>query len=177
MATFQAHAIPGSAFYFLEGCLLPLMRDRLATQMLAAGHDYLLFIDDDTFVPPDAAARLIALAKRENAGIACGVVPALGHRDIVLNISKDGEHFKPWPYGQFQVDRCGAACMLIRRAVLETLQSPWFVADADMSEDYRFCDRAREAGFTIWCDAEIVCEHYKTIGLLRLCPPRTYKEI
>jgi hypothetical protein len=45
-------------------------------------------------------------------------------------------------------------------AVFDKLSKPYFRFETDahgaiVGEDYVFCDRAREAGFRIWCDAVI----------------------
>jgi len=48
--------------------------------------------------------------------------------------------------------------------VFDTLAKPYFryvtdeVGGEIVGEDYVFCDRAREAGFRIWCDAALSLE-------------------
>ena len=55
--------------------------------------------------------------------------------------------------------------MLIKKEVFAGIPYPHFVyksaidhADT-ISEDVFFCMRAREHGFTIWCDTEVICDH------------------
>jgi len=45
----------------------------------------------------------------------------------------------------------GTGGMLIRSEVFRELEYPWF-EHGRASEDLIFCDRAREAGFPIYCD-------------------------
>ncbi len=49
--------------------------------------------------------------------------------------------------------------MLIRTSVFNALQKPYFnlAAEGDQlrGEDYYFCEKARAAGFEIWCDGDL----------------------
>ena len=59
------------------------------------------------------------------------------------------------------------ACTLIKREVLEVVAennkeepNPWFGSQASVfGEDVIFCRRAREAGFDVWCDPTVKCNH------------------
>lgn len=42
--------------------------------------------------------------------------------------------------------------MLVRRAVFEAMQPPWFRMSEEVSEDLYFCERAKELGFQIYVD-------------------------
>ena len=63
---------------------------------------------------------------------------------------------------------------LIARRVLEQLEPPAFEFLFDdfglmeVSEDISFCDKVREAGFTIWGAYSHPCGHVKTIDLVDL---------
>jgi GT2 family glycosyltransferase len=59
-----------------------------------------------------------------------------------------------------EMQRIPTGCLLIKMSVFDKLSKPYFRFDTDASgaivgEDYVFCDRAREAGFRIWCDAAL----------------------
>jgi len=56
------------------------------------------------------------------------------------------------------MQRIPTGCLLINMGVFDKLSKPYFRFETDangaiVGEDYVFCDRAREAGFRIWCDA------------------------
>lgn len=62
--------------------------------------------------------------------------------------------------------------MLIKREVFEKLSVPYFqfVSNENntehiRSEDIDFCDRAKEAGFQIFADTDVVCGHDKSVML------------
>jgi hypothetical protein len=73
------------------------------------------------------------------------------------------------PTGEImQVGYIGAGCLLIHRHVFEMLQFPWFKWELDIdningkSEDFYFCEKARDAGFKIWADTSLQCGHVIT---------------
>jgi hypothetical protein len=67
--------------------------------------------------------------------------------------------------GLVEVDYLGFGGVMIRRAVFERLEKPWFPIrfrgvgpdgnDIWSGEDYGFCDKAREAGFALHVDAAL----------------------
>ena len=71
------------------------------------------------------------------------------------------------PDGQMvEADVVGAGALLIHRRVLERLPDPWFKFtyegrdnDEGVSEDFYFCKKAKEAGFTIIVDTAVQCPH------------------
>lgn len=72
--------------------------------------------------------------------------------------------------GLKRIFRCGSSCVLIKREVFEKLEKPYyqFMYNEDgtqhtRSEDIGFCDHAREAGFELWADTDVVCQHYKDV--------------
>jgi GT2 family glycosyltransferase len=63
-------------------------------------------------------------------------------------------------------------CMMIHRRVLDALEKPFFRLVTDEaatrlmdSEDFYFCRKAREAGFTIYLDTDMPCSHVKDVDL------------
>lgn len=61
-----------------------------------------------------------------------------------------------------EVQHAGSSGMLIRRHVLEAVESPWFEQANGISEDVAFCRKAREAGFAIHVDAAVLLGHITT---------------
>jgi GT2 family glycosyltransferase len=76
----------------------------------------------------------------------------------------------------FVVDAFGSGIMLTHVPVFERIEWPWFwlemivPAGKDkpqiMNEDLAFCRKAREAGYTLWCDPLVEAVHYKQLSLL-----------
>lgn len=156
-----------------------IARNWAAIQAIETGCSHVWYVDDDTVVPKDALSRLLAL----DADIATGCTPFWQSRQtgVVVNVQREeGAFLKPWPYGTFECVAAGTSCMLIRTEVFEKLRDddePWFNyhvcnrTGLSTTEDIIFCQRARAAGFNIWCDAAVACGHLKNIDIKLLCPP------
>ena len=171
---FRNFALPSaSGVSFRCGAPYDVMRNSACDDALRAGFQWLMFLDDDVIAPPDTFARL--------AGHGADVISGLYYRrqepicPVAMTIGKDGQTtwVRAWspPDSTIEVDLVGAGCLLIHRRVLEALGAPWFEwqigkpRDAAqpkvgaMSEDFAFCMRAKSAGFKIYLDTSIRCEH------------------
>lgn len=126
--------------------------------------DALLFIDSDMEFEPDLYDRLKAI----DADISCGLFwtkhipsfPTIG-RKVEM---EDGTHSikSIMPDGKVQdVDACGMAATLIRKNVLQDdrFKYPAFQHLGALSEDFVFCLRARDAGYSIKCDTSLKVAH------------------
>lgn len=151
---------------YVEGADVAVARNKLVA---AAKGDYILFLDDDVLPPPDALTKLLRHKKDFVSGLYFSrqrphypqihMVNKEDPRrcDSVIDYEKDK---------LIQVEACGGGCMLIKRKVFKKLKRPYFhyiPADEESgikkSEDYYFCEKVREAGFKIYCDTSIICNH------------------
>lgn len=89
-----------------------------------------------------------------------------------LDKKKDG--YKPHMEcdGLQEVDAVGSGCLLISRRVLMALkdQKPFFRkwnedGTVEMSGDYSFCEKAKQAGFKIWTHYNYICQHFNELEL------------
>lgn len=134
-------------------------------------YEWLLFLDSDVVPPNGAAERLIGHDKNIVGGI-CFIMGNDGFP--TPNISKEmdsGMHRAEL----IEVKGMGTGFMLIHRNVLEKVgRSPFrFRYDKWGSvtvcgEDYDFCEKAVKAGYKIYADLGVQCEHYKIVGLTEL---------
>jgi hypothetical protein len=146
---------PGFTIQQVFGYDAAYARHRLAETFTG---DYLFFLDDDHAFQTDLLERLLA------------------HKvDIVAPLyCKRGQQFAPTAYkdgnpitldtpGLVEVDYTGTSGMLIHRRVLDKIGAPYFRAGAlsphMLLEDVDFCQRARAAGFRVWCDTSIQFGH------------------
>jgi len=147
-----------------------LARNVIVENFLKTDATHLWMIDADTIPPPDALEILLAV----DVDIATGITPILRQGSRTSNIYedtsgvpmelKDTEHKKK----PFPIAGCGAACLLIRREVLEKVGKPWFAEvwgddGTHMSEDVFFGNRATEEGFTLTCVPTVVCGHARSV--------------
>lgn len=66
----------------------------------------------------------------------------------------------PSPDSLVRCDGVGGGCLLIKREVFEKVAFPWFESfDTGGGEDFDFCRKARDAGYEVYADWAIQCEH------------------
>ncbi len=120
------------------------------------GADFLLFLDSDMVFPPTALLRLLIHQKDIVGATYVKRVPPfdlLGTRLV--------EQPEDRPGNLVEMQRIPTGCLLIRMKVFEALVRPYFrflsddISGVVIGEDYVFCDRARAAGFRIWCDSAL----------------------
>ena len=134
--------------------LVPLGRNQCvgAAQIMKATH--LLFLDSDMIFPADTLARLLIHNK--------DIVGASYSRRVPpfhpLTVTEEGEHVHITS-GLRSVKLLPTGCLLIRLSVFQSLSAPYFNLAAEggqlRGEDYYFCEKARAAGFTLWCDGDL----------------------
>lgn len=124
--------------------------------------DALLFIDSDMEFQSDLYRRLLAV----EADIACGMfwtkrIPSYPTICVKAK-AEDGTDLLRTivPDGKIQsVDACGMAATLIRKKVLDWSDYPSFQHLGAISEDFVFCLKARDAGFSVKCDTSLKVAH------------------
>lgn len=146
-------------------------RNSIVEAALEVGADYLLMLDDDhviewrnSSVPSDAydiAKRLIAHKK--------DIVGALYyHRGgsclpVLMKEGKDGGFYylrdDEITGGLQEVAVQGGGCMLIDMNVFSRIPSPWFEPEFQFGTDVQICKKAREQGYSVWCDTSIILGH------------------
>lgn len=142
-------------------------RNRVADKAVDGNYDYLLTIDSDVIVPPNALsvlldppASIVLLPYRYKNGT--GDSPFFKfERDANGN---DKWKFDDIPDGRVAVKAAGMGCALIDTVVFRSLMKPWFFwvereTGRHTGEDIYFGDKARQAGFDILLDGRAKCRH------------------
>lgn len=146
----------------------------------AGGFTHLLFVDNNTIIPPHGIESLLKL----NARIATGCVPTTtvnaSSTSPHLNVAICEDRGKPvwrerWFAGIRETPFCEASCLLVRMDVFERIDFPWFrsVETWDDSgnayemrhEDLDFCDRVTAAGMIILADGNVRCGHWREVDV------------
>ena len=156
-------------FRFIGGYDVAAARRRMAREALDGGFDFLMMVDSDMVVPPDALENLRSV----DANVAMGWA-VRGSSDVGLtSVVRKGTHGYGASYyasevasmgGPFEVKGNGLCCALVRTGVFPRIAKPWFEFhdDADgnsMGEDYWFCQRCRDAGIKLYVDPRVGCGH------------------
>jgi 2-polyprenyl-3-methyl-5-hydroxy-6-metoxy-1,4-benzoquinol methylase len=135
--------------------------------------DWLLMLDDDMVINPDATIgvseaygvleKMIAHGKD-----LCGALyyQRGGHCSAVL-MTKTGE--KGYRFlrddeldgGLQRVDVAGGGCLLVNMRVFDKIAQPYFAPEHEFGTDIQLCRKAVEAGFEVWADTSIELGHLK----------------
>lgn len=172
---FRNLQIPGT-FTGLVGMPFDHARNTGCQKLLELGWEWVFFLDDDTIPPPDAIIKLMS----HKLPIVSGVYYRRSN-PICPVMLKETQKGRMWITefnvpDMLEVDFVGSGCLLIHRDVLTSLPplSPkchWFEWRVDrkdlpekdrMSEDFTFCQHARNHGYKIYVDTTVQCRH---IGL------------
>jgi len=137
-------------------------RNTLVHEARKAGADFLLFIDNDMSFPWFAPDRLVHIAEERGLDIiGCNYLFKSPPHQWMVKPRQDCEHLQAID----EVDRLPTGMMLVRMSVFDKLDIPYFNYDTYTepdtglttvaSEDYYFCDRAREKGIKIFIDTDL----------------------
>lgn len=160
-------------FQYFWGYNVDQVRNIMTQWMLQNHFDYMLNVDSDIILPPDALVRLMQ-AQTPTVGITSGVYiqRKQGERipEIYVHDARTGGQ-RNIHISDVQADTClqvegvGFGCCLVHRRVYEAVGNPWFVYHDNIdfsrvvSEDVHFCDQARKKGFEIQVVTGVKCGH------------------
>jgi len=159
--------------YTSNGTLIFDQRNSLVKTALEIKADYLMFIDADMRFPKDTLKILMAHDKD-----IIGVNATTKDKPVKptaknFQINEDGSVdwlpiYSNAMSGIGKADGIGCGVMLIKRKVLEKVESPHFFFESLgdtklLGEDIYFCIKAKDAGFDTWVDHDL-SKHIKHIG-------------
>lgn len=162
------------------GCsVVSRARNLIAHEFLKSNADHLMFIDSDMTFDADSVLRLMAW--NQDKPIVAGAYEARKPGKVyILSLDGDKDSVMMDPMGLVRARRVATGFMMIQRKVLETLKEKhpeWEHLDNTsneklhaffdfactpegyIGEDFLFCERAREAGFSVWIDPTVKLGH------------------
>jgi hypothetical protein len=154
-----------------------------------AAPTHLLFVDSDMGIPSDTVEKLLAADQPIVSGVAVQKFTNLwvakqwgnlwdGMHTVQVDLCEPVAVTEPhWLLKEEHKDKVvrigatGAACLLIKREVLETVPYPWFYNEFNpnatgqglhsyMSEDISFCFKADKYGFGTYLHTGVLCDHH-----------------
>lgn len=139
-----------------KSSIVAVARNNGVARAQEAKADYLLFLDSDMVFPRETLIRLLKHMQDIVGATYSKRLPPYPILGTALSGQSLGEH-----PDLVEMERIPTGCLLIRMSVFDTLKKPYFRFEYNETngnitgEDYTFCDRVREAGFRIWCDAAL----------------------
>jgi len=156
---------------------IDLARERCTEKALKADIEWLFYLDSDV-LPPENVYKLL---RRHQLDVVSGVYtagvnpshPAAWRLDDTNRLAPLAGYDVP---RIMEVDAVGLGCCLVHRRVLEDIKQPWFRwtlgyeehpwdlrnrddGDKGVGEDFYFCKKAKDAGYNIYIDTEVLCNH------------------
>lgn len=158
-----------------HGYGVAMARNRIADHAIDGGYDWLLAVDADVSLPPDALRNLL----EHDADVCLGyyrnrwstdadpktcLIP-LGSAWTARMSAGELRDLRAAGTYTLRVNGGGLGCALIRPRVFERIPFPWFVwHDWDhhaksLGEDVDFCIKVGKAGIPIYADTRVACGH------------------
>jgi FkbM family methyltransferase len=156
-------------FQYFWGYSVSQVRNLIADWIINGPYDYLFSVDSDIAFPPDTLTRLLNHDKDMVSGLYIQRIPGTHTVEVMRYNGHGGVSHVPYEdiggQGLVPIDSCGFGCVLIKKHVFQSMPYPHFVYHEALnhantiSEDVYFCKNAREKGFQIWADTDILCDH------------------
>ena len=131
-------------------------RNYISTQAVNKGCTHLLLLDDDMIYEPDSLNILLA----HNKDVVGATYSVREGTEKVIEYLDDKR-----PDTLFKCKALGGGLLLIKTSVFKKVPQPWFGYKwyengmVKMSNDWFFCEKARENGFDIYCDPKLTAQH------------------
>lgn len=154
----------------LPGALIYSARDKLAEMACKENYDYILFVDSDMILPTNTIAKLLSHNKDIVSGLYFKRRPnyePVIYTNVKMRLLEPASAEPIMDYGEglIEVEGCGMGCCLINTKVFKDILSTdysCFEPLPQLGEDFAFCVRARNKGYTIYCDTDLKCGHIGT---------------
>lgn len=149
-------------WFFTGEIFIPFAREHLAKLALQYNCEYLFMVDDDMMAPFDLFYKLVAHDKDIVSPLAFTRNPP--YNPVIYRLKQGwdptvrqryyaNQHVLNYPRNTLvQCDAVGFGAVLIKTELFRKIPSPWFMSSAETGEDILFCCKARENGFSIFCD-------------------------
>jgi hypothetical protein len=167
-------------FIQARGAVISENRNGIAEIALKRNCTHVWYVDDDQVFAPDTLARLLAHDLDIVSGLYLQREPPF-HPHVYDEEDEAGfckwRSLREFEAGLVSVKATGAGCLLVKREVFEAMERPWWrlgqITMDGWGDDLNWCHRAREAGFSVWCDLGIMVGHQTSLTVWPIYAPTT----
>jgi glycosyltransferase involved in cell wall biosynthesis/SAM-dependent methyltransferase len=149
------------------------LRTEVVEKALSMNSKWLMFVDSDVFIPEDCINRLMS----HNKDIVTGIywMKTQPPQPVVYKRIGDGPIWDIEPKDELEeIGGAGLGCCLIKLDVfrkfkekgIDFFRQDWIHEkngrriQVSVGEDHWFFEKARELGFKVWMDSNVLCDHY-----------------
>jgi hypothetical protein len=141
--------------------ILLTQRERLATEAVNLGADYMLWLDSDMVFPATTAVRLM---KHNEPVVAANYVRRQKpYKGVAYETIGDWQNPLSFDVQDelVPIEGIGMGCMLIKTGIFQELSKPWFdfqwspESNDFLGEDMYLCQKINAAGYTIKVDTSL----------------------
>lgn len=145
-------------------------RNAIVEHALEIGYDYIMWIDSDMILPKDTLLKLLAHDKDIVSGVYRHKL-LFGEHAVAKRYKEDAKDtYEDIPLKEIrekeqlmEIDGVGFGCVLTKVDMFRHIKKPWFSFSKNMGEDIYFCRKAQKAGYKIFLDTSILCDHIGTV--------------
>ena len=151
-------------FQYFYGYRVDQIRNLIADWVIKGNYDYLFSVDSDITFDNNILQKFID----HDLDIVSGIYRQR-KEDLILEIYAEHGGNVSWEEIKnkqlVKIGACGFGCVLVKRQVFESVGQPAFEYHVALdhkntvSEDWDFCAKARDKGFEVWADTDVVCGH------------------
>lgn len=151
-------------------------RNMIVEEFLKTKAEWLVMVDAD-ILPPRNFLNMLEHPDAKVVGAVCHIWANGQLQATVYSKNEATGHYETRPdvvafSGLVETPVTGTGCLAIHRSVFDKLKKPYFTFEYDpltrartKGEDIYFCEQITKAGFKIFVDTNIVCNHMKEIGM------------
>ena len=158
--------------HFQAGYDIAEMRNGLASRAVSGGYTHVLMLDLDMAYPPNTLSKLLEADK----DIVGGFYLRRHQPPIPFYFKDTGVRYQVQPTWPTEIGVLSTAAIpgggiLIRSEVFQKIRPPHFTFGKKMpdgtgiGEDIYFSQRARDAGYTLWCHTGLIYGHLTELAL------------
>jgi hypothetical protein len=132
---------------------------------------HILFVDYDVLPRGNTLAKLL----EHDKDIVSGVYPTTQNCEIMWCLSKDVQFnlmpINELPRDPFKAHVVSNGMMMVKMEVFDNLEWPYWRTEHAKGmlvtgADIYFCRKAKAAGYSLWVDPKLKCNHFKMVDLL-----------
>lgn len=154
------------------------LRNECVAEAMRRGSKWVLFVDDDVFIPDFSIQRFMTLAQKGYKVIS-GIYYKKSEQvePVIFKRLGDGPYYDFPTNEVFEIEGSGAGCMWIDLDIFKKFDEaklPYFKQDWIMSldkknknlvqveigEDHWLYYQAKQLGFPSYCDSSLMCDHF-----------------